>query len=73
MNIHFFSNSVSFNLHLELTKRLRDATEIQQSIQALKNDLQETDSANLPKVLQETLNVIEEMTNLLQPASSLQT
>jgi cob(I)alamin adenosyltransferase len=49
-----------------------ELAQIQQSIHVLKDELWEIDSANLQKIVQKTLDVLEEMTNVLQPTFPLQ-
>jgi len=44
-----------------------ELSQIQQSIHTLKDELRGIDSANLSKLVQKTLDVLEEMTNVLQP------
>ena len=41
---------------------------IQHSIHALRDELQDIEAAKLPSVIQRTLDVLEEMTYILQPA-----
>ena len=44
-----------------------EIAQIQHSIHTLKDELQGIDSANLPKLVQKTLDVLEKMTDALQP------
>jgi hypothetical protein len=49
-----------------------ELAQIQQSIHTLKDELQGIDSADLSKLVQKTLDVLEKMTNVLQPTLPLQ-
>ena len=52
--------------------RSYELTQIQRSIHVLKDELQKTEAANLPKLVFQTLDVLEEVTNVLQPVSILE-
>lgn len=45
-----------------------ELVQIQHSIHALRDDLQNVDVAKLPSVIRKTLDVLEEVTRVLQPA-----
>jgi hypothetical protein len=45
-----------------------ELTRIQHSIHTLRDELQGIEAAKLPSVIQKTLDVLEEVTHVLQPA-----
>lgn len=52
--------------------RSYELIQIQESIHLLKDELQRIEPANLPKLVFRTLDVLEEVTNVLQPFSILE-